>query len=176
MPNTISSTLTASYMLQAQYTTVLSTGGVSINSGTAIYSVLGGFGVCLTLVNAGYIGSKNGVGVALQDFRHDHLTNQAGGVIYGSTRSVQMGHDDATVLNKGVIGNLSNNTGVFLGGFFDTVTNTGVGAVIAGSTFGVFLSIGGTVNNDTGSTIASNDYGMLGGSATLTNDGLRAIG
>ena len=192
MAGIISTTLTSSYNLQAQYTQILSTGAVEIGSGTAVVGTYVSSSFGWTVVNGGTIQvTGSGTGIFL-DGRGDRVTNAATGAISATTGvyltdvgtvvnyGTILSSDELVWLNKGgelVNGSTLDTTALLSNGVLllgdGTVTNDGT--ISDGSFAGVFISGGGITNgasNDTTALIRSGNTGIeTQGSLSLTNYG-----
>ncbi len=157
---TISSTLTAAYMLSVDPTTILSTGAVLISQRTS--AVFGTPGVAWSLINAGQIVNSNifSTGVNLVTGR---LSNTSSGTI-SALGAVEI--TSGTVVNAGLI--TGSGVGVELGGT-SALTNQAGGTITSKNGVGVWLEGTGVVTNQAGGLITSVWLTSYGG--TLVNAG-----
>ncbi len=171
MTKTISGSYNSTYTLTEQYTTVLSTGTVSVLLVTAIYGPSGG--PSWTVTNSGTLLSTGGYGFGVELLGSGaNVTNNAGGIVNGGSAGIYLQGGNGTVVNHGAIRGVQNLKGVLLG-FGGTVTNTGTSADISAYKDGVYLNAGGVVTNGAGATISGGDYGVYArqGSALVSNGG-----
>jgi hypothetical protein len=190
---TISTTITATYNLLTQNTTVLDTGEVTVASGAAITGqyVSSSFGWTVTnsgkVLNASY--GENGIelrGVG------DHVTNNVGGVISAINFAIYIDRNEAAVLNDGTIvgstrsgiylkhggmvsnaaaGSITGDNGVDIGVGSGTVVNAGT--ILGTNYVGIYLLQGGTVSNAASGSITGDSAGVVisANGGTVVNDG-----
>jgi len=172
MTGTISTTLTSSYALQAQSTTITNSGAVIMGSGTAVVGAYVGATYGWTVANSGMIRAPDqtspvptrGTGIDLRGIG-DHLENTASGVIGGDV-GVYVAHAGANIVNFGAIGLTTFRTGYFYAdsavgvilGNGGAVTNAANGVITAYS--GVIAEHGRTTVTNVGSIFGFNGVGV----------------
>ena len=160
MTGTISSTITSTYNLLAQYTTVLNTGEVTVASGAAIAGTYVSSSFGWTVTNSGTVLGSAAAASGL-DLRGvgDQVTNNAGGVISATANGIYIARNGAAVVNDGSIeGTGTTGNGVDLPGN-GSVTNA-ASALITGG--GIGVSIG---------YLHPGYYASFTGIGTVVNDG-----
>ena len=184
MAKTISSTITGSYTLSGNPTTILATGAV-LASGfpPALY---GPVGTAWTLINSGQIVNSQVFVPGVSLASGGNVTNTASGGITGGGDGIHITGGPGTIVNAGgiagafpragvylaaggIVTNLSGGSignevglldGIWAGAFATTVTNAGTVTAVGGAAIGVDLLGRGSVINQSGGTISA-----YGGSA-----------
>jgi fibronectin-binding autotransporter adhesin len=147
---TISTTITSTYNLIVQYTTVLDTGKVTVIAGPAISGTYVSSGFGWTVTNAGTLldsaAGQNGINLSGVG---DHLTNNTGGVISAAGKAIYFANGAAQLVNRGTI------------------------ATTDSLALGVDMHSGGSAINAASASITGGLVGLeiTGAAGTVVNDG-----